>query len=139
MAMNSPFHFPNRETPAHPAESHRRYVVLCLHEANIVSDVRATVLEEAGYSVLRAATAEAAMELFLANPVDLVLSDHLLQDGETGSDFVKQVRRLRPGIAIALHSGIPGIHEAAKHADGFISRDAGSTQMLVEVATLLKL
>ena len=115
------------------------HVILCVDDNHLLLDIRAEVLERAGYVVLRAATADAALELFKTNKVDLVITDHLLEQGGTGTDLVASVRRLLPKVPVAIYSEMAESTDDAQRADAFISKGAGTTQMLVEVAKLLKL
>ena len=114
-------------------------VILCVDDEKNALNVRGQVLEQAGYIVLSATTANQALELFRQSKVDLVLTDHLHPRDGLGTDLMKSLRLLRPEVPIAIYSGAFEIPEDAHEADAFISKTIGPTQMLFEVAKLLKL
>ena len=63
------------------------------------------LLQRLGYSVLVAANAEEARQLFDRNPsVDLLLTD-VVMPGTSGPDLVKQLVEARPGLKVIYMSG----------------------------------
>ena len=71
--------------------------------------MRAAVLRDAGFQVLIATSAEAAMALFRVNSpsakVDAILTDHLMS-GASGAEFARSVRRIRPAVPIVVLTGL---------------------------------
>ena len=63
------------------------------------------LLERLGYSVLLAANAEEALQLFDRNPsIDLLLTD-VVMPGASGPDLVTQLVERRPGLKVIYMSG----------------------------------
>jgi CheY-like chemotaxis protein len=82
------------------------------------SDVIVQILSGFGvHKTLRCQTAKRAMELFLANPIDLILIDPELED-EDGFEFIREVRRSKsenrfvPIMLISGHAKISSIQRA---------------------------
>jgi len=85
---------------------------------------RKLILEHAGYSVLSATTTDEAMQLFRSNPVDIVITDHLL-GRKTGMEMSREMKLLKPAVPIVLLSGTRSVPEQLKHADAFLSKTEG--------------
>jgi PAS domain S-box-containing protein len=78
---------------------------LCVDDEETSLYFRRLVLEQHGYRVLTARTAQRALEVFLQQDVDLVISD--LQLGrDTGDTLSAQMKRLRPNVPVLLLSEI---------------------------------
>ena len=97
---------------------------------------RKLIFEHAGYTVLSAATVQDALELFRSNPVDLVVTDHLLGQ-EMGTEMARETKRVKPSVPIILLSGTSGIPEPLEHASAFLSKTEGPEQLLELVKRLL--
>jgi CheY-like chemotaxis protein len=63
-------------------------------------------LIELGCEVLTAATAEDALAIATAEPVDLVVADHGLP-GASGADLTRALRSIRPDLHVAIVTGQP--------------------------------
>ena len=97
---------------------------------------RKLILEHAGHRVLSATNIEEAMCLFRENPVELVLTDHLL-GRKTGTEMSRQMKEIRPDIPIIIFSGTQTIPEPLEHADAFLSKTEGPDEMLEVIDKLL--
>ena len=97
---------------------------------------RKLILEHAGHTVLSSTGVEEALSLFHANPIDLVVTDHLL-GRQTGNDMAQEMKRTKPGVPIILLSGTSTIPESLVHADAFLSKTEGPEQLLETVDQLL--
>jgi PAS domain S-box-containing protein len=97
---------------------------------------RKLILEHAGHTVLSSSGVEEALALFRANPVDIVVTDHLL-GRQTGNDMAEEMKRTKPGVPIILLSGTSTIPEPLVHADSFLSKTEGPEQLLEMVEQLL--
>ncbi len=97
--------------------------------------IRKTVLEKAGYSVLTACSGEKALQIFAANRVDVVVSDHLLP-GATGTDLARQMKSMRPEIPIVLFSGIVDRSPGTEHIDSFVEKSEGPEKLLEAIAAV---
>lgn len=98
---------------------------------------RKLILEHAGYAVLSATNVEDSMRLFRENPVDLVITDHLL-GRKTGTQMSKEMKKLYPQVPIVLLSGTQSVPEPLEHADAFLSKTEGPEELLQIVQKLLK-
>ncbi len=72
-------------------------------------DVRAatrSMLEELGYVVVEADTADAALEIISGGTkIDLVFSDVIMASGMTGIELARIIKRRRPDLPVLLTSG----------------------------------
>jgi DNA-binding response OmpR family regulator len=94
------------------------------------------VLESAGYSVLVATDFATAMEIFSSSAVDLVLSDHVMEDG-SGTELAAAMKRFRPDVPIAIISGLVEAPEGIEHADLFICKTDSPPEILRKISELL--
>ena len=98
---------------------------------------RKLILEHAGYMVLSATNVEEAMRLFQQNPIDLVITDHLL-GRQTGTQMSEEMKKIRPRVPIVLLSGTQSVPEKLEHADAFLSKTEGPEELLQVVRKLLE-
>src|SRR5207249_4193803 len=97
---------------------------------------RKLILEHAGHTVISSTGVDEALTLFRANPVNIVVTDHLL-GRQTGSDMAAEMKRTKPNVPIILLSGTSSIPEPLVHADAFLSKTEGPQQLLNLVQQLL--
>lgn len=97
---------------------------------------RKLILEHAGHTVLSSTGVEQALALFRSNPVDIVVTDHLL-GRQTGNDMAAEMKRTKPEVPIILLSGTSSVPEPLVHADSFLSKTEGPEQLLDMVEQLL--
>jgi PAS domain S-box-containing protein len=97
---------------------------------------RKLILEHAGHTVLSSTGVGEALTLFRSNPVDLVVTDHLL-GRQTGNDMAAEMKRTKPDVPIILLSGTSSVPEPLLHADSFLSKSEGPEQLLEIVQKLL--
>jgi len=84
---------------------HHVGMVLLVDDEPLIRMSTADMLEDLGYSVVEAGSAESALELLSAGPVpDLLITDHLMP-GMTGTELAMQVRQRYPQTPILLISG----------------------------------
>jgi CheY-like chemotaxis protein len=83
--------------------------VLLVEDDDEVATLVTEMLQELGYSVTRAASAESALGA-LANErhVDLVLSDIMMPGTMNGLGLVRELKARRPGLPVLLTSGYAG-------------------------------
>jgi CheY-like chemotaxis protein len=81
--------------------------VLLIDDNAVQLRVRESVLRDAGISVWCASSAEEALAFLrlLSAPVKAILTDHVMP-GASGSDFVRQLRRLCPQVPVLVISGM---------------------------------
>lgn len=100
----------------------RKLVILCVDDEPSGLTIRKLMLEQRGYKVLAATTAEQALELFSSHHIDLVLADQLLSNSTFGTVLASEMRRRKAGIPIAIYSGVPEIPADLDEQDFFISK-----------------
>jgi len=118
-----------------PTES-RKPTLLCVDDNQTALHVRKLVLESAGYAVLVASDFATAMEIFSSSAVDLVLSDHVMEDG-SGTELAAVMKRLKPDVPIAIISGLVEAPEGIEHADLFICKTDSPPEILRKISELL--
>ena len=114
----------------------RKPTLLCVDDNETALHVRKLVLESAGYRVLVASDSATAMEIFSSSVVDIVVSDHFLQDG-TGIELAAAMKKLKPDVPIVIISGLVDAPEGIEHADLFISKADSPPEVLQKIAELL--
>ena len=111
-----------------PAPARGRPLILHVEDDKAQQDLKA-ILEGNGWAVLQASNAEDALKPCRETPVSLVLADHMLLAGTTGSELARQIKALKPTVPIILHSGSPPA--SMKNLDGFIHKGE-SVRFLLE-------
>jgi CheY-like chemotaxis protein len=95
-------------------------------------------LQNAGYSVTTARTAQEGLERFAVSPVDLVLLDYAMPD-TNGDDVAATMRRIKPDVRILMFSGVAEVPEHARlHVDAFLQKGQAPTVVLDKIRELLK-
>jgi CheY-like chemotaxis protein len=95
------------------------------------------VLESTGYHVLTADSALKGLEVFLAEPIDLVVLDYYMPSMDGGAVATK-MRRLRPNVPIIIFSGALTLPELViAMVDGFISTSDEPEMLLQKISELL--
>lgn len=97
---------------------------------------RKLILEHAGHTVLSATTVDEALNIFRQNPIDLVVTDHLL-GRQTGMEMAKEMKRTKPSVPVILLSGTSNMPEPLLYADTFLSKTEGPEQLLEAVQLIL--
>ena len=64
----------------------KRPRLLCVDDAEIALQIRKVIFQRAGYDVSTATSGECALEIFKAEPIDLVIADHFLSE-KTGTEI----------------------------------------------------
>ena len=81
-----------------------RGTVLLVDDEDLVRQSTADMLNELGYSVVEAASAEEALALIDSKRFDLLITDHLMP-GISGTELARTIRTVKPGVAVLLISG----------------------------------
>ena len=79
--------------------------VLVVEDDPIVALTVATALEDAGFTITRAATADEALPLLAAGRFDLLFSDVVMPGTMSGVDLARTVQRIYPGLPVVLATG----------------------------------
>jgi len=114
-----------------------RPVILCVDDDSAQLSLRAAVLSRAGYDVLTATNAAAGLHLLTHNPVELVISDHVMRD-VSGAVLLAEMKRIKPGVRVVLLSGLPDAPEGAEYADVFLTKGMSPPDFLNVIQGLLK-
>jgi CheY-like chemotaxis protein len=97
------------------------------------------LLEEDGYTILTARNGREALEVFISNPVDLVLLDYYMPEAN-GDVVARRMKAHKPDVPIALFSGDQCLPSTApESADVFISESEPIVSFLEQVDHLVSL
>jgi len=110
--------------------------ILCVDDEETALSVRKMVLESEGYKVLAATSVTQGIELFKANPVDLVITDHLLP-GATGSDLAAKLRKINRNVPVMILSGVSKFDVPDRPPDYFLHKLQEPSEMLDKVRSIL--
>jgi two-component system, OmpR family, response regulator CpxR len=110
--------------------------ILCLDNEELALSLRKQVLESAGYSVFTATNAIQGLEVFKANSINLVITDHLLGAG-TGDGFVTELRQLSPNLPIMRLSGETTLRDAVEPPDYYLHKLEGPKEMINKVRSAI--
>ena len=86
--------------------------------------------------MLVASDSATAMELFSSFAIDLVVSDHFLQD-TTGIELAAAMKKLKPEVPIAIISGLVDAPDGMEYADLFICKADSPQDVLQKISELL--
>jgi len=81
--------------------------VLVVDDEEVLLELTSRILSKQGYTVLRAESAEHALEVLKENTVDLMVSD-VIMPGMDGYQLATEVEKLYPEIKIQMVSGFSG-------------------------------
>jgi CheY-like chemotaxis protein len=93
--------------------------ILVVEDDELVADFVDNVLTDAGYTVLRESTAEAALKTLERSSVDLVFTDVVMPGGMDGFKLAEVVGTKYPGVPVICASGYPRQQETARFAGPF--------------------
>jgi PAS domain S-box-containing protein len=93
------------DTPAATRINEGRGRALLVDDEELVRMSTADMLNDLGYEVIEASSAEEALALLKKGaPPDLIVTDHLMP-GMSGAELAREVRAMRPGLPILIVSG----------------------------------
>jgi CheY-like chemotaxis protein len=111
-------------------------VILCVDDEPNSLVLRKLVLQKAGYEVVTANSAMAALDVLASTRVDLVLSDQLMP-GLTGTELARQIKNRWPSLPVILISGVNEVPVDAEIADLFMSKVEGPVMMCQNINNVL--
>jgi CheY-like chemotaxis protein len=114
----------------------RRSSILCVDDEKIPLQLRARVLEKAGFEVTSATSGAQALDILQGRSFDLVLSDQLMP-GMTGTHLARIIKQTYEGLPVVLVSGVNEMPEGAEFADLFISKLDGPIALCEKVSRVL--
>ena len=94
--------------------------ILVVEDDRDVREIAVTVLEEAGYRVLEAASGDDAYRLLLAHPdlrIDALFTDVVMPGAMDGIDLADAAREMRPGLRVLYTTGFAGLARPSREAD----------------------
>jgi CheY-like chemotaxis protein len=105
--------------------------VLLVEDADGLRHLAVRLLERLGYKVLAAPSAEAAMLLFEAHTVDLLLTD-VVMPGASGPELARRLLERRPSLKVIYMSGYTEDavgHDGLTRGMGFIHKPFTSEEL----------
>jgi CheY-like chemotaxis protein len=114
----------------------RRNKLLCIDDHEVSLAGWCLYLQNAGYSVETAHSAQEGLELFATRPVDLVLLDYAMPE-MNGSEVAAAMKRIKPDVRIVLFSGASVPEHLLAHIDAFIVKGQPPTIVLNQIKQLL--
>ena len=95
-------------------------LLLCIEDDSTYLSLRKAFLEQSGYNVIGATTAQEALSVLREAPVCATITDHFLH-GTTGAQLAREMKRLKPDVPIILYSG--SVPDRLLGADVFINKN----------------
>jgi CheY-like chemotaxis protein len=97
-----------------------RPLILHVEDDKAQAEMLKSILEESGFLVLQASTAEEALRIFKQeSSVSLVLADHMLS-GKTGTQLAAEIKKVKRTVPVVMHSGHPPV--TMNNIDGFMDK-----------------
>jgi CheY-like chemotaxis protein len=116
-------------------ESH---LVLCVDDELIGLQVRKILLERAGYRVLTAPNGAEGLEVFAAEPVEVVVLDYSMP-GMHGGEVATRMRQIKPDVPILLLSAYIGLPpEVISLVDLYMIKGEGPPLLLKKLSSLFQ-
>jgi len=111
--------------------------ILCIDDESAALSIRKRVLESAGHQVLTARSGDQGIQLFQAEPFDLVLLDYWMP-GKNGIATAHELKRIDPSVPMVILSGLSQLpDETMGVVDRWILKDEGPQFLLHTIRTLL--
>jgi cyclic di-GMP phosphodiesterase len=115
--------------------------VLVVDDEQVIRELIAEILVDAGYDVVAAADAGEALELLEDERIEIVVSD-IVMPGMTGLELLEEVRTRRPSLPVVLVTGA-GTHAMltdalAGGAAGLVMKPFSHAELARAVATALE-
>ena len=112
-------------------------LVLCVEDDRTQLRLLKLVLQKQGFAVLPAETAEEGLRLFRDNPVSLIVIDQRLGEKQmTGAQLAREVKALKPAVAVVLRSGYPP--ESMGNCDCFVNKGEPVERFLTIIRDLIR-
>ena len=113
--------------------------VLCVEDEKLQLQLRKVLFESAGFHVLQAQSASAAMEVFRSHHIDAVVMDYWLSD-RNGTAVAEEMKRQRPRIPIVMLSGFASLPGEGAVVDAWLRKaEAEPEDVVNEVRRLITL
>ena len=118
------------------------HLVLCVDDEEVGLQVRKILLERAGYRVLTGPEGYSGLELFMNQPVDVVILDYSMP-GMHGGEVALKMRQTKPEVPILLLSAYVGLPEEVSSLvdvylyDIYMTKGEGAPALLNALGSLL--
>jgi PAS domain S-box-containing protein len=89
---------------------------LLVEDDDDVAAMTSSMLEQLGWTVVRVASAEAALVAISGGGIDLVFTDVMMPGRKSGLDLAMEIRSKKPGLPIVLTSGASAVAQRAADA-----------------------
>jgi signal transduction histidine kinase/CheY-like chemotaxis protein len=131
---------PEEESVPATARGHGE-TVLCVEDQEDVLDFAAETLQGLGYRVLKAGSADAALEILVKprdGAVDLVFTDVMMPGSMDGTEFAKLVRGRWPKLPVLITSGYAERQVARESPFPFLRKPYRAATLAVAVRATLR-
>lgn len=119
-----------------------KHVILIVDDDPIIIGLLKYVIELERYKTLCVASAEEALEVLSKNRVSAIISDIFLPGGQSGLDFMIQVKKETKSMPIILITGnsdrVTPAQAVSAGADGFIKKPFKNTEIIQTIRKLVK-
>jgi CheY-like chemotaxis protein len=113
-------------------------LVLCVDDELVGLQVRKILLERAGYRVLTAPDGPSGLEIFSAEPVEVVVLDYSMP-GMHGGEVAARMRQSKPQVPILLLSAYVDLSpEVTSLVDLYMTKGEGAVSLLEKLDSLLQ-
>lgn len=110
-------------------------VILCVDDDPMILRYEKTLLEVSGYTVLAASSGKDALRLVTTCAFDVVILDYGMPE-MSGHEVALEIRRVRPGLAIILMSGVDVPTDVLALVDAFVVKVEAWQKLLPTLADL---
>ena len=108
--------------------------ILCVDDMEENLRIRAQLLQQFGCHTITAHDAAAAIRIAADEPIDLVLIDYHLANGETGEQVARDVRVLKPHVPLVMLTGDSQLPAGAcECVDAVLAKGVGSPADLLNI------
>jgi CheY-like chemotaxis protein len=112
--------------------------ILCVEDEQLQLQARKMLLESAGFKVLEARSAGAALDIFRTHPVDVVVMDYWLP-GTNGTATAEEMKRINPKTPIIMFSAFASLPGEGAVVDAWLRKgDVKPEHLLSEVKRLIR-
>lgn len=109
-------------------------------------DLQYEIYEDAlsKYQLVRVTSGSAALSYVAKNPPNLIILDHVLDDGELGLDYLPELKELLPFVPIVIVSGALEVHQqmtalqGPRRAHYCVTKPVDINELKNTVATAMK-
>src|SRR5262245_31779045 len=90
--------------------------ILIVEDDDLQYEIYEDALEQ--YPLKRVRTATEALTAVAKDPPNLIILDHVLDEGELGLDFLPELKELLPFVPVIIVSGALEVHQQIKALQG---------------------